>query len=86
MKLLRPKNISTLPAPDITGNLHGNHSKHEISLLNWQLRFLCGPQRENKVKQRRKKQILLVFFFLQVRFWKKNFAVSWSMTLEIQVN
>ena len=35
MKLLRPKKISTLPAPDITGNLHGNDSKHEISLLNF---------------------------------------------------
>ena len=42
MKLLRPKKISTLPAPDITGNLHGNDSKHWTF---WQLRFPCGPHK-----------------------------------------
>ena len=43
--------------------------------------------RINKIKlNSAEKSIFYVFFFLASTLLEKNFAVSWSMTLEIKVN
>ena len=76
MKLSRPKKISTLPAPDITGNSHGNDSKHEIPLLNF-LTGVSSAVRINKIKlNSAEKSKFYVFFFLASTLLEKNFAVS----------